>query len=67
MKLQPRGARLPGNARGCDECVREELAESRMKAWMRYEQAFVWVATIVVVLMVLGATAFFALDFNNQR
>ena len=23
-----------------------------MKAWMRYEQAFVWVATIVVVLMV---------------
>jgi t-SNARE complex subunit (syntaxin) len=40
---------------------------SRMKAWMRYEQAFVWVATIVVVLMVLGATAFFALDFSNQR
>jgi hypothetical protein len=30
-----------------------------MKSWMRYEQAFVWVATIVVVLMVLGTTAFF--------
>jgi preprotein translocase subunit SecE len=35
-----------------------------MKAWMRYEQAFVWAATIIVVLMVLGATAFFALDFK---
>jgi hypothetical protein len=38
-----------------------------MKVWMRYEQAFVWAATVVVVLMVLGATAFFALDFSNQR
>jgi len=38
-----------------------------MKAWMRNEQAFVWVATIVVALMVLGATAFFALDVRNQR
>jgi hypothetical protein len=38
-----------------------------MKSWMRYEQAFVWVATIVVVLMVVGAIAFFALDFSNQR
>jgi hypothetical protein len=38
-----------------------------MKAWMRYGQAFLWGAAIVVVLMVLGATAFFALDFSNQR
>jgi hypothetical protein len=37
-----------------------------MKSWMRYEQAFVWVATIVVVLMVLGTTAF-VVDFSNQR
>ena len=48
----------------------EFSGESRLRSDVQTERGVstgVWVATIVAVFTVLGATAFFAIDFSNQR
>jgi hypothetical protein len=34
------------------------MSERKLKAWMRSEQTFIWIAAIIVSLMVVGAIAY---------